>query len=305
MVTVTGKLESAANGTAVVGGVEVMLCGYGSWVPRVNGKALVARIQDSNIAIASDGSFSFQVDPNDAITPEGTYYTVTIKDDNGDISQINAYRFLSLPVSYDLTLVDPFSPNQPPPPLPPPPVFPPLNFNRLVILPAVPNMVFDGTTYLSFKTTLHGDVTGATSQNMRPGNLYTFLVVQDATGGHSFQWPTNTHNALPVSSLPNTTTVQTFVADENGELWRVGTAATTSLYFSGGLLGTKDGVNKIFQLTNGGIALGATPFQASVWLNFPLIPGVGYTLGPNPGQVTYTNAPKALDSLYASGVLTP
>ena len=78
MVTVTGKLESAANGTAVVGGIEVMLCGYGSRVPRVNGKALVARIQDSNIIVQGDGSFSFTVDLNDTIAPEGTYYTVTV-----------------------------------------------------------------------------------------------------------------------------------------------------------------------------------------------------------------------------------
>lgn len=82
-----------------------------------------------------------------------------------------------------------------------------------------------------------------------------------------------------------------------------GSPGGTSL-FSGELLGTKNGTNKVFQLTNAGFPLGATPVQATVWLNFPLIPGDvnGYDLGPTPGDVTFKNAPTALDSLFASGV---
>jgi hypothetical protein len=78
-----------------------------------------------------------------------------------------------------------------------------------------------------------------------------------------------------------------------------GSPGGTSL-FSGELLGTKDGSNKVFQLTNAGFPLGATPVQATVWLNFPLIPddANGYELGPTPGYVTFKNAPGALDSLY-------
>jgi hypothetical protein len=77
-----------------------------------------------------------------------------------------------------------------------------------------------------------------------------------------------------------------------------------SRYFGGSLLGTQNGVNKPFTLTNEGAPLGKTPIQAAVWCNFALIPGDpnGYDLGPNPGQVTFKNAPDAQDSLYASGV---
>jgi hypothetical protein len=79
-----------------------------------------------------------------------------------------------------------------------------------------------------------------------------------------------------------------------------------SQFFAGDLLGTKNGINKTFTLTNSGAPLGVTPIQASttVWLNFPLIPGDpnGYDLGPNPGQVTFKNAPAADDSLFAAGV---
>ena len=214
MVTVTGKLESAANGTAVVGGVELMLCGYGSWVPRVNGKALVARIQDSSIVVGGDGSFSFTVDPNDTIAPDGTYYTVTIKDDNGDVAQINAYRFLSFPETYDLNIIDPYNPDLPPPPLPP--------FGLLVILPPSANMVFDGLLFASFKTTLNVNVTAPVFRHMVPGNLYTFILQQNATGGFTFAWPANVHNATMVDPTPNGGTIQTFIADESGDLWPIG-----------------------------------------------------------------------------------
>ena len=77
-------------------------------------------------------------------------------------------------------------------------------------------------------------------------------------------------------------------------------------FFSGVLLGTKDGTNKTFTITNGGAPIGLMPIQATVWCNFPLIPGDpnGYDLGPNPGQVTFKNAPVALDSLFAAGVFS-
>jgi len=214
MVTVTGKLESAANGTAVEGSVEVMLCGYGSWVPRVNGTNLVARIQDGSITVGADGTFTFTVSPNDTIAPDGTYYTVTVKDDNGDIAQVNAYRFLSSPANYDLNSIDPFDPSQPPPPIPP--------LNQLVTLPPAATMVFDGSTYSAIKTTLNGNVTSSTIENMRPGNLYTFIIQQDSTGGHTFAWPTGLHNPVMVDTTANGGTIQTFIADENGQLWPVG-----------------------------------------------------------------------------------
>ena len=213
-VAVTGRLMSASNTAVILGSIEVMLCGYGSWVPRVNGISLVARIQDSNIAIASDGSFSFQVQPNDIIAPDGTYYTITVKDDNGDVAQVNAYRFLSFPTSYDLNSIDPFNPNLPPPP------FPPLGI--LIVLPPANNMVFDGLLFTSFKTTLNQNVSAPTFRNMRPGNLYTFIIQENGTGGWTFAWPSNVHNAVMVDPSANGGTIQTFVADEAGDLWPIG-----------------------------------------------------------------------------------
>jgi hypothetical protein len=72
--------------------------------------------------------------------------------------------------------------------------------------------------------------------------------------------------------------------------------------FSGTLTGTKDGSNKVFTLTNGGSAIGVTPLWAIVWDNFPLINGIGFSLGPSAGQVTFATAPLSTDTLYAQGV---
>jgi hypothetical protein len=218
MVTVTGKLESALNGATVAGNVQVMLCGYGSTVPRINGVALIARIRDANVTVASDGTFSFTVSPNDTISPAGTYYTVQIKDDNGDTAQVNAYRFLTSPPTYDLGLINPYDPIQPPPPLPP------LITNLLLIVPNANNMVFDGSGYTAFKTTLTGDVNIPTIQNMMPGNLYTFIILQNSVGGNKFVWPANMHNAAPINPAPNGRLIQTFVAESDGSLWAIGAA---------------------------------------------------------------------------------
>ena len=72
--------------------------------------------------------------------------------------------------------------------------------------------------------------------------------------------------------------------------------------FAGTPSGTIDGVNRVFTLTNGGVAIAnVTPVQVTVWCNFPLIQGVGFTITGN--QVTFTSAPQIGDSIYAQGIL--
>lgn len=217
MPTITGNLKTSST-DPVQGQVEVMLCGYGSRVPRVNGTGLVARITDTaDIPVDSSGAFTFNVYGNDLISPAGTYYAVTIRDDNGDIAQINAYRFLSTTPTYDLDLIDPYDPNQPPPPLPP------LITNMLQIVGLQPSNSWDcdGGNYLSFK--INATQNGLIDiQYVSPGNLYTFIVVQDATGGRQVTWAANILNAAPVNPMPNGITVQTFVCDDQNNLYAIG-----------------------------------------------------------------------------------
>lgn len=83
----------------------------------------------------------------------------------------------------------------------------------------------------------------------------------------------------------------------------VAPALTGSAFFAGPLSGAQNLTNTVFTLTNNGSPLIGAPDQVFVWQNFPLAPGVGYTLGPNPNQVTLTTPPKATDTLYAQGIL--
>lgn len=57
--------------------------------------------------------------------------------------------------------------------------------------------------------------------------------------------------------------------------------------------GNINGNNEVFSLS-------VTPKQATVWLNYPLIPNVGYTLSGN--IITYSKAPQTGDNIYASGL---
>ena len=78
-------------------------------------------------------------------------------------------------------------------------------------------------------------------------------------------------------------------------------SGNTTVPFAGIPSGTQDGVNRVFTLTNGGTALATPPTTNTVWDNYPLIQGVGYTLSGV--TVTYTVAPAVSDYIYATGTI--
>lgn len=216
-----GNLESIVTGqpnsSNLVSGakVRVELSNYGPLLPRVQGATTMLARGTDYAAVPSTGLFETYLYRNDLIYPLGTFYTVIVEDEDGNVIQCGAYRF-NTDGEFDLSLQTPIDAQAPPPPLPPSPPYSEL----LVVAPAW-NMVFDGSNYTTFQTTLPGNVNGATIQNMIPGNLYTFIILQDATGGHIFQFQTGVNNATAVCPVANSTTIQTFVADENGILWAV------------------------------------------------------------------------------------
>jgi hypothetical protein len=209
MATVTGTLQNTL-GTTGPGQVTVQLCGYGGSIPRANGVALYSSVstEPADIPVTAAGTFTFEVDGNDTISPAGTYYTVTIADMNGDAVQVNAYRFIGTG-SFDLNLIEPYDPNQPPPPLPP------LITDLLLVVPWSATPEFPGDTYTSFRITLDGNVTSTTAPGAVSGNLYTFIIFQDAVGGHAWVWPNNCINGSAINLNPNGLTVQTFVMGLN------------------------------------------------------------------------------------------
>lgn len=222
-VHVFGKLNNIVSPTqgqsqTNIGSVTITLAGYGSQIPRVISEANFSRVSDLiNVTggTTDNGTFAAYLYNNALIHPDGTYYTFSVANENGDVTQVNAFRFTTAG-DFDLDSLIPYDPNQPPPALPP------LVTNLLLILGASQFMAFPGDIFTAFKTTLPGDVTNPSIVGMVPGNLYTFIIVQDGAGNHLFLWPTTMHNATRVSPTPNSTTVQTFIADENGELWAIG-----------------------------------------------------------------------------------
>jgi hypothetical protein len=186
------------------GTVEFSLCGYGSQIPRVQGTSLLARVTTKPIPVDDNGRFEANLYGNDMIVPAGTFYTLTVMDDNNNVVQCNAYQITGTG-SIDMSWAIPYDPNQPPPPLPP------LITNLLLVVPWSATPEFPGDEFTTFRITLTGDVTSSTAPDTVQGNLYTFIIQQDDAGSHAFTWPTNFINASPINPQPNSLTVQTFV----------------------------------------------------------------------------------------------
>ena len=83
-----------------------------------------------------------------------------------------------------------------------------------------------------------------------------------------------------------------------------GSSGNAMTPFGGVPSGTIDGTNKVFTY-----AVPLNPSQVTVWLNYPLVTGVGYTTSWASGTltITYATAPQpasggtAADSLYVQG----
>lgn len=215
-VYIDGDARDVIDDGVIIGArVQIQLCGYGSQIPRLVNEFVYQNLTSQYVVADSNGQYHFKLYSNDEILPAGTYYTFSYMNGNGDVQQVSAHRFVGAG-QWDTSVLQPYDPNQPPPPLPP------LITNQLEILGAADDMVFDGTDYTAFRTTLPGSVTQPIFQNMIPGNLYTFIIVQDGTGEWDFDWAANVKNATPVNPAPNSTTVQTFVADTADVLWAIG-----------------------------------------------------------------------------------
>lgn len=64
-----------------------------------------------------------------------------------------------------------------------------------------------------FKLTLTGNVASSTLSGAAAGNIITFIIVQDGTGGRSFTWPGTVLGAIPVGLAAGQVTVQSLIFD--------------------------------------------------------------------------------------------
>jgi hypothetical protein len=221
MATITGTLatffeSSNAPDTDSIASIDIALCNYGSQVARADGTVMLADVTLKGLAVETDGTFSIELAGNDVIEPAGTYYTFTVKDGNGDTIQTNAYIFLDAD-TYDLNTEQPFDPSLPVPPLPP------LIFDQLVDFAYQPTIGVDlDNNRTAFIFQLAGDMVVNFFIKGPPGNLYTLMVQQDATGGHQLTWADTVQNATPIDQDPNGLTAQTFISNTDGNLYPVG-----------------------------------------------------------------------------------
>lgn len=220
MATLTGK-PGIINETFAGGLLDIQLCGYGSRAPVAQGQGgetgVIVDVSLLNVApTAPNNTFNIPLIGNDFIAPAGTYYTVTVKNNNGDIVQCNAYLFLD-DNTYDLAAIVPFDPALPMPPLPPPIT------NQLQVINGGGDFVCAANAFLSFQLTLNQDATLEVDSTAQ-GNLYTFIIIQDGSGNHNLTWPSYFINASAINPAANGMTIQTFITDSNNNLNAVSAA---------------------------------------------------------------------------------
>jgi hypothetical protein len=122
---------------------------------------------------------------------------------------------------------------------------------------------------------VYSDTTGTTAANPQVTDGY----------GHAVAYLNGGQLYTIVYAYPNGQ--QVIYADQF-----VGSSSGAPTPFGEVPTGTINGTNCIFSISK-------SLSQATVWLNFPLIPGLGYTLVGT--VLTYANAPQIGDSLYVQG----
>lgn len=89
----------------------------------------------------------------------------------------------------------------------------PINTSGTVNVVFTTTPVFNGQFGALFKMTLTANVASSTFTNGSPGQIYTFELIQDGVGGHTFVWPTNFKNPPVIDGTANAINIQTFIFD--------------------------------------------------------------------------------------------
>ncbi len=196
--------------------LRLALCGFGLYLPRIPGTSMVAKIASWPYDIPYVGSpITLSLWGNDVIFPAGTYYAISLLDAQKNVIQTGSY-VLTGAQTVDLSNLSPS--------FPPPPVNPVITAG-LVTIPFSPTPLFNCSLIpgpIAFDLTLTGNVIASTLISPYPGQIVTFFISQDSSGGWSFVWPSNVLNADTINPAPNSVSTQTFVARANGNLYPVG-----------------------------------------------------------------------------------
>jgi hypothetical protein len=94
-ITLTADLKSILAGVSLAGSLQITLCGFGPALPAVAGAGMVANagIPETVGPQVGDTAISIALWGNDQITPAGTFYCITVLDEEGNAIQSGNYQF--------------------------------------------------------------------------------------------------------------------------------------------------------------------------------------------------------------------
>ena len=217
-ITLTATLDdysgAALGSTASPAYLRIALCGYGNALPRIAGTAMVAKVASWPADIPYTGTaLSIPLWGNDVITPDGTYYAISVLDAGRNVIQSASYKLIGTG-SFDLSSLTPY--------FPPPPT-PPTITGTVVTVPFSATPTFNCATVrnwiIEFEITLTGNVVSSMVTNASAGQIVVFAIIQNSAGGYTFTWPTLVKNPTVINAAANSRTVQPFYVGANGNLY--------------------------------------------------------------------------------------
>jgi hypothetical protein len=207
-ITLEVSLESILGGASLQGYVDVVLCNFGTVPPAVAGVGMLA---DAGIPQLEGpaSSFTFNLYGNDQITPSGSFYAITIYDENKQPVQTGNY-ILTGTATLQLSNLTPIV--EPPPNSP---------SNYIINNNASGALTINVAGYsgpVVIDLTLTGNLV-LTLSGFTRGQLIQFIIQQNGIGGYGITWPANVINPAAIDPTANSITTQNFVVSANGNIY--------------------------------------------------------------------------------------
>lgn len=94
--------------------------------------------------------------------------------------------------------------------------------DSIEIVPYATSITFNAAAAKAFDLTLTGNVSTTNLANTSPGQILTFIVVQDGTGNRAFPWPPQLSFVAPICPQANSITIQQFIVRPSGQVLPLG-----------------------------------------------------------------------------------
>lgn len=117
----------------------------------------------------------------------------------------------------------------------------------LLVVPFSPSAAFNVALSTGFQMTLNGNANSCGISGWSPGSIITFVLIQDATGGRTFNIPGVNGWPIAINPTPNSVSVLQIVARGDNTLWPCNQELLFIPYVQqGGGIGQSIPVNKVY-----------------------------------------------------------